>query len=160
MVAIFKHIYLGERACILIDMSLRFVSIGQVDNNSVFVRVAVWHRITDKPLLEPLMIKSTDGLIRCVNTQYRIFMAINCLVKYCKMNRRTTHYTDACIFTHKHALGYLSNMWYVHRCYEIYGLWAPGLKEGNLLDYPSCKHCNALSKARVGNIIQVRSQSA
>ena len=45
----------------LIQMSLKFVPKGLIDNTSALVQVMAWHRIGDKPLPEPMLTHFTDA---------------------------------------------------------------------------------------------------
>ena len=52
---IFKCIFVNEKFCILIKISLKFVPKGPIDNNSALVYIMAWHRIGYKPLSEPMV---------------------------------------------------------------------------------------------------------
>ena len=52
---IFKRIFLNENVSILIQISLKLVSKGAIDNKSSLVQVMAWRRSGDKPLSEPMM---------------------------------------------------------------------------------------------------------
>ena len=41
---IFKYIFTKERFCILIRISLKFATKGQIDNTAAFVQVMAWRR--------------------------------------------------------------------------------------------------------------------
>ena len=47
--------------CILIEISLKFVLKGRIDNNSATVQIMARRRPGDKPLSEPMMAKFTDA---------------------------------------------------------------------------------------------------
>ena len=53
---IFKCIFLNENGSISIQISLKFVPKGSVDNKSALVQVMAWRRPGDKPLSEPMMV--------------------------------------------------------------------------------------------------------
>ena len=53
---IFKCIFLNEKFCILVKISLKFVPKGPIDNNPALVYIMDWRRICDKPLSEPMLI--------------------------------------------------------------------------------------------------------
>ena len=57
---IFKYIFVNEKFCILIDISLKFVSKGQIINIPALVQIMTWHRIGDKPLSEPMLTQFND----------------------------------------------------------------------------------------------------
>ena len=59
-----KYIFMNEKFCILIRISLKFVLKGPIDNKSVLVQVMAWRRIGDKPLSEPMLTQFTDGYMR------------------------------------------------------------------------------------------------
>ena len=54
-----KCIFMNEKFYILIQISLRFVPKGPIDNKSAFVQVMAWHRAGDKPLPEPMLTQFT-----------------------------------------------------------------------------------------------------
>ena len=58
---IFKGIFVNERFCISIQISLKFVPKGSVDNKSALVQVMAWRRTGDKPLPEPVLTQVTDA---------------------------------------------------------------------------------------------------
>ena len=57
---IFRFIFLNERFCILIKISLKFVPKGPIDNILALVEILAWHQIGDKPLSEPMLTWFTD----------------------------------------------------------------------------------------------------
>ena len=52
---IFKSIFLNENVWISINIQLKFVPEGQVNNNPALVQLMAWRRQGDKPLSEPMM---------------------------------------------------------------------------------------------------------
>ena len=58
---IFKRISVNEKFCILIKISLKFVSKGPIDYNPALVQIMAWRRIGDKPLSEPMLIRFADA---------------------------------------------------------------------------------------------------
>ena len=50
---IFTCIFMNEKCCISIRLSLKFVAKGPIDNKSALVQVMAWRRTGDKPLAEP-----------------------------------------------------------------------------------------------------------
>ena len=60
----FKYIFLNEKFCILIKISLKFVPKGPIDNNPALVQVMAWHRIGDKPLSEQMLTRFTDAYMQ------------------------------------------------------------------------------------------------
>ena len=53
---IFKCIFLNENNSIAIQMSLKFVPQGPMNNVSTMVQIRAWRRPGDKPLSEPMII--------------------------------------------------------------------------------------------------------
>ena len=49
---------------ILIEISLKFVPKGTIDNMQALVQVMAWHRTGDKPLLEPMVTQFNDTYMR------------------------------------------------------------------------------------------------
>ena len=60
----FKRMFLNENASILIQVSLKFVPKGPIDNKSALVQVMAWRRTGDKPLPEAMMTQFTDAYMR------------------------------------------------------------------------------------------------
>ena len=54
----FKHIFLNENVRISIKISLKFVPKGPFNNKSALVQIMAWRRPGDKPLSEPMMVRS------------------------------------------------------------------------------------------------------
>ena len=61
---IIKCISLNEKLCILITISLNFVSKGLIDNKAAFDQVMAWRRTGDKTLPEPMLIQFLDAYMR------------------------------------------------------------------------------------------------
>ena len=55
---IFKCIFMNEKFCILIRISLKFVPKGLINNIPALVQIMAWRRLGDKPLSEPMLIQS------------------------------------------------------------------------------------------------------
>ena len=53
---IFKCIFLNENALISIEISLKFIPKGPIDNIPALVQIMAWRRLGDKPLYEPMMV--------------------------------------------------------------------------------------------------------
>ena len=53
---IFKCIFLNENIWISINISVKFVAKGLIDNMAAFVQIMAWRRPGDKPLSEPMMV--------------------------------------------------------------------------------------------------------
>ena len=54
---IFKRIFFNENIRILIKISLKFVPRGPINNIPAMVQIMAWHRPSDKPLSEPMMVR-------------------------------------------------------------------------------------------------------
>ena len=54
----FKCIFLNENVWIPIEISLKFVSRGSINNNPALFQIMAWRRPGDKPLSEPMMVSS------------------------------------------------------------------------------------------------------
>ena len=54
---IFKCIYLHENVWISIEISLKFVPKGPINNIPGLVQIMAWRRLGDKPLSEPMMVR-------------------------------------------------------------------------------------------------------
>ena len=54
---IFKWIFLNENVWISINISLKFVPRGPINNIPILVQVMAWRRSGDKPLSEPMMVR-------------------------------------------------------------------------------------------------------
>ena len=53
----FKPIFLNENVRISIDISLKFVPKGPINNNPALVQIMAWRRSGDKPLSEQMMVR-------------------------------------------------------------------------------------------------------
>ena len=54
---IFKCIFLNENTSISINVSLKFVPAGRIDNIPALVQIMAWRRPGVKPLAEPMMVR-------------------------------------------------------------------------------------------------------
>ena len=61
---IFSWIFLNEKFCILINISLTFVTKILIDNTAALVWIMAWRRTGDKPLSEPMLIQFNDAYMR------------------------------------------------------------------------------------------------
>ena len=52
---VFRCIFINEKFCILIKISLKFAAKGPIDKNATLVQIMSWHRTGDKPLPEAIM---------------------------------------------------------------------------------------------------------
>ena len=60
---IFKCIFLNENDRIPIQISLKFVPRGPIDNKPALVHVMAWRRTGDKPLPEPMLTPFSDAYL-------------------------------------------------------------------------------------------------
>ena len=61
---IFKCIFMNEKFCILIRISLKFVPKGPINNIPALVQIMACRLIGAKPLFEPMLIQFTDAYMR------------------------------------------------------------------------------------------------
>ena len=59
-----KCIFLNEKLCILIQISLKFVPQGPIDIIPALVEIMAWCRPGDKPLSQPMLTRFTDTYMR------------------------------------------------------------------------------------------------
>ena len=52
-----------EKFCILIQISMKFVSRSLIDNMSALVQVMAWRQTGDKPLPEPMLTQFADAYV-------------------------------------------------------------------------------------------------
>ena len=52
---------MNEKIFILIQISLKFVPKGPIDNKAALVQVMAWRRTDDKQLPEPMLTQFTDA---------------------------------------------------------------------------------------------------
>ena len=55
---------MNEKSCILIQISLKFVSKGLIDNKTALVQVMARHPTGDKPLPEAMLIQFSDAYMQ------------------------------------------------------------------------------------------------
>ena len=61
---IFRCIFMNEKFCISIRISLKFVRNGPFDNKLALVQVMAWRRTGDKPLPEPMLTQFPGAYMR------------------------------------------------------------------------------------------------
>ena len=61
---IFNCFFLNENSKILLQISLKFVPKGPIDNKLVFVQVMACRRTGNKPLPEPILTQFTDAYMQ------------------------------------------------------------------------------------------------
>ena len=61
---IFKWIFLNEKFCISIWISLKFVPKGPINDSTALVQVMAWRQTGDKPLSEPMLTQFTEAYIQ------------------------------------------------------------------------------------------------
>ena len=60
----FKRIFMNEKFCISIRISLKVVPNGLINNKLALIQVMAWRRTGDKPLTELLLTQFTDAYMR------------------------------------------------------------------------------------------------
>ena len=58
---IVKDMFVNEKFCISIQISLKFVRKGPISHTQALVQVMAWWQIGDKPLPEPMLIQFTNA---------------------------------------------------------------------------------------------------
>ena len=58
---IFKSLFVNEKFCVLIRISLKIVPKGPLDHNSALTQVMAWHLTGAKPLSEPMLTQLIDA---------------------------------------------------------------------------------------------------
>ena len=61
---IFKCIFVNENHRILIEISLKFVPRGPIDNKLALIKRMAWRQIGSKPLSEPMLTRFIDAYMR------------------------------------------------------------------------------------------------
>ena len=61
---IFKYIFLNENEKIPIQIPLKIVPMGPIDNKPALVQVMAWRQTGDKPLPEPVIAQFADAYKR------------------------------------------------------------------------------------------------
>ena len=61
---IFKWIFVNEKVCNSIRISLNFIPRDPIDNRPALVQVMAWRRTGDKPLPEPMLTQFIDAYMR------------------------------------------------------------------------------------------------
>ena len=59
-----KCIFINEKVCIFIKISLKCLAEGPIDKKSALVQVMAWHQTGIKPLPEPMFTQFTDTYMR------------------------------------------------------------------------------------------------
>ena len=61
---IFGRIFVNEKFCILMKISLKFVRKDPIDNNPALVQIMAWRRVGDKPLYKTMLAQFSDAYMR------------------------------------------------------------------------------------------------
>ena len=61
---IFNAIFMNEKYCISIRISLKFVPRGPINNSPALVQVIAWHWTGDETLPEAMLTQFTDAYLR------------------------------------------------------------------------------------------------
>ena len=77
----FKRIFLNENVEILIEVSLKFVHKGPINNIPALVQIMAWRQPGDKPLSEPMVVRLPTHI--CVTRPQWVKCAIQlpCLIR-------------------------------------------------------------------------------
>ena len=73
----FKCIFLNENVWILIEISLKFVSKGSINNNPALFQIMAWRHLGNKPLSKAMMVSSLTHI--CVTWPQWVNM-LNCVI--------------------------------------------------------------------------------
>ena len=57
------NIFLTRNDCILDQISLKFIPVGPIDNQSPLVHMMTWQQTGNKPLPEPVMTQCHDSYL-------------------------------------------------------------------------------------------------
>ena len=76
---LFRYIFMNEKLCILIKISLNFVLKGLINNNPALVLIMAWRRIGDKPLPGPMLTLFTDAYVALGGNVLRKDWNIGCV---------------------------------------------------------------------------------
>ena len=79
---IFKIIFLIETCCVVIQISLRCVLVGVINNKSSLLHIMVCHRTGDKPLSEPWMTQIADAYMTSGIMRYMVGDTVWCYKWY------------------------------------------------------------------------------
>ena len=78
---IFRCIFFSESGCISMNISLKFVPKGQINNIPALVQIVAWCRPGDKPLSEPMIVRSPTHI--CVTRPQWVNQkrAVKCIIE-------------------------------------------------------------------------------
>ena len=88
---IFKCIFLNEHVWILIEISLKFVPKGPINNIPASVQIMAWRRPGDKPLSEPMMFSLLTHI--CVTRPQWVNWARNKASNYFNQQQSASSFT-------------------------------------------------------------------
>ena len=135
---ILKRIFSNENCCILMKMSLKFVSHGPINNIPSLVHIMAWHRPGDKLLSESMVVSLLTNIcvtrpqrVNCYNpskthsklTSWMVIIHLSCFVFEILHRERQFHQRSALLnFCERHKLvtsGFLSQRdSYVKACQD------------------------------------------
>ena len=110
---IFKCIFLKGNTSISINISLKFVTEGRINNILPLVQIMAWRRLGDKPLSEPMMVSLLTHI--CV-TRPQWVKWIKTV--FCISSNRTIRYYKLEYLVHYHC--YIHYYHYHHHCLQYY----------------------------------------
>ena len=131
----FKCIFFNENVLIPIEISLKFVPKGSINNNPTLFQILAWRRPGDKPLSEPMMVSSLTHI--CVTRPQwvkREQPTLSCMTRTWTCNNYdSTWWIVSSMATQYPAFGvYCYNIAMVLFLYR----WRPGIIMG-LVSYPN-----------------------
>ena len=92
----FKRIFMNEKVRISINISLKFVPKGPINNIPALVQIMAWRRPGDKPLSEPMMVNFLTHICvtqpQIVKRMGQLTSCINCFLAT-SLNERNTAYS-------------------------------------------------------------------
>ena len=74
---IFICIFVNEKFCILIEISLKCVPKGQIYNNTALVQIIAWCGIGDKPLSHNAWVNSVPPYVRKLHFMYEVVRTLS-----------------------------------------------------------------------------------
>ena len=86
---VFKGIFLNENVWILIKISLKFVPKGPINNIPALVLIMAWRQPGDKPLSEPMLVRSLTHI--CVTRPQWVNIKFD--TKFCNWHTNTNHWS-------------------------------------------------------------------
>ena len=92
----FKHIFLNENVCISVEISLKCVPKGPMNNMPALVQIMAWRRPGDKPLSGPMMVSSLTHI--CVTRPQWVKLPQMLALLVHSMSRSQLYLADSSFF--------------------------------------------------------------